>query len=123
MLAAPTVSQYAAVEALKNNEGETVKMREAYDERRRYLIGALREIGLDVFTPEGAFYVFPSIQKTGLSSDEFTERLFEEEKLLLISGSGFGRAGEGYVRISYAYGLSQIKEGMIRLNRFLKKIR
>jgi aminotransferase len=122
MLAAPTTSQYAAVEALQHNEGETEKMKEAYDERRKYLLGTLSLLGLDCFVPEGAFYVFPSIKKTGLSSDEFVAQLFEKEKLLLISGAGFGPAGEGYVRISYAYSLSQLKEGMRRLGHFLKNL-
>jgi aminotransferase len=122
-LSAPTISEYAAIEALKNNEGETIRMREAYDERRKYLVGTLRDLGLDCFTPEGAFYVFPSIQKTGLSSQEFVARLFQQEKLLLIPGNGFGEAGEGFIRISYAYSLEQIKEGMRRLHHFLESLR
>jgi aminotransferase len=122
MLAAPTISQFAAVEALKNNEGETYKMRDAYDERRKYLVQALRDIGLSCFTPEGAFYVFPSIKKTGLTSDQFVTQLFDKEKLLLIAGNGFGEAGEGYVRISYAYSLDKLKEGIRRISKFLKEI-
>lgn len=119
-LSCPTISQYAAVEALEHGEDETVRMREAYDERRLYLIKELRKMGLDCFTPEGAFYVFPSIKKTGLTSDEFVNQLFEKEKLLLISGTAFGQEGEGFVRISYAYALPQLKEGMKRLADFLK---
>jgi len=122
-LAAPTISQYAALEALKNGQEETAKMKRAYDERRRYLIKALKEMKLDCFAPEGAFYVFPCIKKTGLSSEEFVNRLFTEEKLLLISGTAFGPLGEGYVRISYAYSLDKLKEGMERLARFLSKHR
>jgi aminotransferase len=122
-LAAPTISQYAALEALKNGQEETEKMKRAYDERRRYLIKALKEMKLDCFAPEGAFYVFPCIKKTGLSSEEFVNRLFNEEKLLLISGTAFGPLGEGYVRISYAYSLDKLKEGMERLAHFLSKHR
>jgi aminotransferase len=119
-LAAPTISQYAALEALHSGQEETEKMKMAYDERRRYLIKALKEMALDCFAPEGAFYVFPCIKKTGLSSDEFIDKLFKEEKLLFISGTAFGPMGEGYVRISYAYSLEKIKEGMARLSHFLK---
>jgi aminotransferase len=119
-LAAPTISQYAALEALHSGQEETEKMKLAYDERRRYLIKALKEMSLDCFAPEGAFYVFPCIKKTGLSSDEFIDKLFQEEKLLFISGTAFGPMGEGYVRISYAYSLEKIKEGMARLSHFLK---
>jgi aminotransferase len=122
-LAAPTISQYAALEALKNGQEETEKMKRAYDERRRYLIKALKEMNLDCFAPEGAFYVFPCIKKTGLSSEEFINRLFSEEKLLFISGTAFGPLGEGYVRISYAYSLDKLKEGMARLAHFLSKYR
>jgi aminotransferase len=118
-LAAPTISQYAALEALHSGQEETEKMKLAYDERRRYLIKALKEMSLDCFAPEGAFYVFPCIKKTGLSSDEFIDKLFQEEKLLFISGTAFGPMGEGYVRISYAYSLEKIKEGMARLSHFL----
>jgi aminotransferase len=121
VLAAPTVSQYAAVEALQNGQSDTDMMRDAYNERRRYLIKALQDIGLDCFVPEGAFYVFPCIKKTGFTSDEFVDKLFKEEKLLLISGTGFGPLGEGYVRISYAYSLEKIKEGVRRIDHFLKK--
>lgn len=120
-LAAPTISQYAALEALKNGQEETEKMKRAYDERRHYLIKALKDMNLECFAPEGAFYVFPCIKKTGLTSEEFISRLFDEEKLLLISGTAFGPLGEGYVRISYAYSLEKLKEGMARLAHFVAK--
>jgi aminotransferase len=120
MLAAPTISQFAAVEALEHGEDETSKMREAYNARRLFLVKALNDLGLSCFVPEGAFYVFPNISRTGLSSDAFVCTLFAEEKLLLISGTAFGEAGEGYVRISYAYSLEIIKEAMKRLAHFLK---
>ena len=94
-------------------------MRDAYNLRRAYIIKSLQGMGLDCFVPEGAFYVFPCIRKTGLSSDEFVARLFDEEKVLLISGTGFGEVGEGYVRISYAYSVAQIQEGMARIARFI----
>ena len=123
MLASPTISQYAAVEALKDGEEETEKMKAAYNERRLYLIKALKAMNLDCFVPEGAFYVFPCIKETGLTSDQFVDKLFKEEKLLFISGTGFGPLGEGYVRISYAYSLEKIKEGMVRLGRFLQRYR
>lgn len=123
MLAAPTISQYAALEALKKEEGETLRMKEAYDERRKYLVGALNDIGLTTFAPEGAFYVFPSIRASGLSSDEFVSRLYEEEKLIVVPGTGFGKEGEGYIRISYAYSLKELKEGVRRLHHFLVGLR
>jgi aminotransferase len=122
-LASPTISQYAAVEALISGQEDTEKMKAAYNERRLYLIKALKAMNVDCFTPEGAFYVFPCIKDTGLTSDEFVDRLFKEEKLLLISGTGFGPLGEGYVRISYAYSLDKIKEGMARMGRFLQRYR
>jgi aminotransferase len=119
LLASPTISQYAALEALKSGEEETDKMRDAYNLRRAYIIRSLQGMGLDCFVPEGAFYVFPCIRKTGLSSDEFVAKLFHEEKVILISGTGFGAVGEGYVRISYAYSMAQIQEGMARIARFI----
>jgi aminotransferase len=121
LLAAPTISQYAALEALQHGEEDTEKMKNAYNLRRAYIIKSLQGMGLDCFVPEGAFYVFPCIKKTGLSSDEFVTALFEEEKVLLISGTGFGEVGEGFVRISYAYSMSQIQEGMARIARFIER--
>lgn len=122
IMCAPTNSQFAAVEALKNCDDEVAKMVEAYDQRRRFLIDALRGMGLECFEPFGAFYVFPSIKKFGLSSDEFASRLLREEKLAVVPGTAFGDCGEGFLRISYAYSLTDLKKGLERLQRFINKI-
>lgn len=122
IMCAPTNSQFAAVEALKNCDDEVAKMVEAYDQRRRFLIDALRGMGLECFEPFGAFYVFPSIKKFGLSSDEFASRLLREEKLAVVPGTAFGDCGEGFLRISYAYSLADLKKGLERLQRFINKL-
>ncbi len=122
IMCAPTNSQFAAVEALKNCDDEVTKMVEAYDQRRRFLIDALRGMGLECFEPFGAFYVFPSIKKFGLSSDEFASRLLREEKLAVVPGTAFGDCGEGFLRISYAYSLTDLKKGLERLQRFINKL-
>ena len=122
IMCAPTNSQFAAVEALKNCDDEVAKMVEAYDQRRRFLIDALRGMGLECFEPFGAFYVFPSIKKFGLSSEEFASRLLREEKLAVVPGTAFGDCGEGFLRISYAYSLTDLKKGLERLQRFINKL-
>ena len=122
IMCAPTNSQFAAVEALKNCDDEVAKMVEAYDQRRRFLIDALRGMGLECFEPFGAFYVFPSIKKFGLSSDEFANRLLREEKLAVVPGTAFGDCGEGFLRISYAFSLTDLKKGLERLQRFINKL-
>ena len=122
IMCAPTNSQFAAVEALKHCDEEVAKMVEAYDQRRRFLIDALRGMGLECFEPFGAFYVFPSIKKFGLSSDEFANRLLREEKLAVVPGTAFGDCGEGFLRISYAYSLTDLKKGLERLQRFINKL-
>ena len=122
IMCAPTNSQFAAVEALKNCDDEVAKMVEAYDQRRRFLIDALRGMGLECFEPFGAFYVFPSIKKFRLSSDEFASRLLREEKLAVVPGTAFGDCGEGFLRISYAYSLTDLKKGLERLQRFINKL-
>ena len=122
IMCAPTNSQFAAVEALKNCDDEVAKMVEAYDQRRRFLIDALRGMGLECFEPFGAFYVFPSIKKFGLSSDEFASRLLREEKLAVVPGTAFGDCGEGFLRISYAFSLTDLKKGLERLQRFINKL-
>ena len=122
IMCAPTNSQFAAVEALKNCDDEVAKMVEAYDQRRRFLIDASRGMGLECFEPFGAFYVFPSIKKFGLSSDEFASRLLREEKLAVVPGTAFGDCGEGFLRISYAYSLTDLKKGLERLQRFINKL-
>lgn len=124
VMTAGTISQYAALEALTNplRDDEITRMRTAYDERRTYLLAALRDMGLDCFEPFGAFYVFPSIQKTGLTSEAFAEKLLEEEKVAIIPGNAFGACGEGFLRCSYAYALEDIKKCMERMERFVRKI-
>lgn len=122
IMCAPTTSQYAAVEALKNGDEDVSMMREEYNHRRRYLLNKFKEIGLPCFEPYGAFYVFPCIKKFGMSSDEFCTRLLTEEKLAVVPGTAFGDCGEGYIRISYAYSLENLKTAMERFERFISKL-
>ncbi|MDE7251476.1 MAG: aminotransferase class I/II-fold pyridoxal phosphate-dependent enzyme [Acetatifactor sp.] len=123
IMCAPTTSQYAAVEALKNGDGDIEEMRLAYNQRRRYLMNAFREMGLECFEPYGAFYVFPCIKEFGMTSEEFATRFLEEEKVAVVPGTAFGDCGEGYLRISYAYSLENLKVAIGRLERFVKKLR
>ena len=122
IMCAPTNSQYAAVEALRNGDSDVEEMRQAYNGRRRYLLHAFEEMGLPCFEPKGAFYVFPSIQKFGISSDEFAERLLREERLAVVPGTAFGSCGEGFLRISYAYSLEDLKKALERLKHFIEKL-
>lgn len=122
IMCSPYISQNAAIEALNSCDSEIAKMRDEYDTRRRYLVNEFNRIGLTCFNPEGAFYVFPCIKSTGLTSEEFCERLLYEEKVAVVPGSAFGESGEGYVRISYAYSLKHLMEAMNRIERFVKKI-
>lgn len=119
IMCAPTTSQYAAIEALKNGDSDVEMMRESYNERRRYLLKALRDMGFDCFEPFGAFYVFPSIKKYGMTSDEFANRLLMEEKLAVVPGTAFGNCGEGFLRISYAYSIEELKIALERLEHFI----
>ena len=121
IMCAPTTSQYAAVEALKNGDEDVAEMREAYDERRKYLVKAFNEIGMDCYEPQGAFYVFPCIKRFGMSSDEFALKLLEEEKVAVVPGTAFGDCGEGYLRVSYAYSLKNLQKAMERIERFAKR--
>ena len=121
IMCAPTNSQYAAVEALRNGDADVERMREAYDQRRRFLIHELRRIGFDVFEPFGAFYVFPSIKKFGMTSDEFATKLLEEEKVAVVPGTAFGDCGEGFLRISYAYSIEDLKTALQRIECFVKR--
>ena len=123
IMCAPTNSQYAAVEALRHGDEDVAQMRTAYDQRRRYLMHAFKEMGLSCFEPFGAFYVFPCIKEFGMSSDEFATRLLEEEHVAVVPGSAFGACGEGFVRISYAYSLENLKAAMERLGRFVGHLR
>ena len=122
IMCAPTTSQYAAVSALQNGDKDVEQMREAYNQRRRYLVHALREMGMECFEPFGAFYVFPSIKKFGMTSEEFASRLLQEEKVAVVPGTAFGDCGEGFLRISYAYSLEDLKKALERLERFVKKL-
>ncbi len=123
IMCAPTTSQYAAVEALRNGDGDVEEMRTSYNQRRRYLLNAFREMGLECFEPYGAFYVFPCIKEFGMTSDEFATRFLEEEKVAAVPGTAFGDSGEGYLRISYAYSLDTLKLAMGRLEHFITKLR
>ena len=122
IMCAPTTSQYAAVEALRNGDGDVEMMKEQYNHRRRYLLNEFERIGLPCFEPYGAFYVFPCIKKFGMTSDEFCTRLLKEEKLAVVPGTAFGDCGEGYIRVSYAYSLENLKAAMERLERFISKL-
>lgn len=123
IMCAPTTSQYAAISALKNGDGDVEAMRESYNQRRRYLVNALREMGMDCFEPYGAFYVFPSIRKFGMTSDEFATRLLREEKVAVVPGTAFGDCGEGFLRLSYAYSLESLKEALDRIRRFVDRLK
>ncbi|MBU9727599.1 aminotransferase class I/II-fold pyridoxal phosphate-dependent enzyme [Diplocloster modestus] len=123
IMCAPTTSQYAAVEALKNGDEEVAKMREAYDQRRRFLIHEFREMDLKCFEPFGAFYIFPCIKEFGMTSDEFATRFLQEEKVAVVPGTAFGDCGEGYLRISYAYSLENLKIAIGRLRSFIERLR
>ena len=122
IMCAPTTSQYAAVEALKNGEADVKMMRQAYNQRRRFLLNAFKEMNLECFEPFGAFYVFPCIKEFGMTSEEFATR-FLEEKVAAVPGNAFGESGEGYLRISYAYSLDNLKIAMERFKRFVDKLR
>ena len=123
IMCAPTTSQYAAVEALKNGDEDVAMMKEAYNQRRRYLIHAFKKMELDCFEPFGAFYMFPNIQEFGLTSDEFATRFLLEEKVAVVPGTAFGDCGEGFLRISYAYSLDQLKVASGRLEKFIYRLR
>ena len=123
IMCAPTTSQYAAVEALKNGDGDVKEMRDEYNQRRRYLMHAFKEMGLPCFEPYGAFYVFPCIAEFGMTSDEFATRFLQEEKVAVVPGTAFGDCGEGFIRISYAYSLEKLKVAIGRLARFVEKLK
>lgn len=123
IMCSPTTSQYAAIEAMKNGDRDVEHMRDEYDGRRRYLLEGLRRIGLPCFEPKGAFYMFPDIRGTGLTSDEFCERFLVEEHVAVISGSAFGPGGEGFVRCCYATSMKDLAEALTRMERFLKNLK
>ena len=122
IMCAPTTSQYAAVSALRDGDNDVQMMREAYDQRRRFVLHAFKEMGLDCFEPEGAFYAFPSIKRFGMTSDEFATRFLREEKVAVVPGTAFGASGEGFLRVSYAYSLKNLKEALGRMAKFVKRL-
>ena len=121
IMSAPTTSQFAAIEALKNCDKEVEEMVREYNHRRRFIVDGFREMGLSCFEPLGAFYVFPCIKSTGMASEEFCERLLEEEKVAVVPGTAFGACGEGFIRCSYAYSIEDIETALKRIARFVKK--
>ena len=123
IMCAPTNSQYAAVEALKNGDEDVAQMRESYNQRRRYLMHRFKEMGLQCFEPYGAFYVFPCIKEFGMTSEEFATKLLEKEKVAVVPGTAFGDCGEGFLRISYAYSLENLKIALERIERFITELR
>lgn len=123
IMCAPTNSQYAGIEALKNGDDDIVYMRDAYNERRRFVLKRLEEMGIPCFEPKGAFYVFPDIRGFGLSSEEFCLRLLKEEKVVVVPGNAFGESGEGFIRISYAYSIDDLKNALARVENFIKKLK
>ena len=123
IMCAPTTSQYAAVEALKNGDSDVAEMRTAYNQRRRFLINAFREMNIKCFEPFGAFYIFPCIKEFGMTSEEFAQRFLAEEKVAAVPGTAFGNSGEGFLRISYAYSIDKLREAMKRFARFAEKLR
>ena len=122
IMSAPTISQYAGIEALKNGDADIEMMREEYDRRRKFLLAEFERLGLPCFEPRGAFYIFPDIRKYGMTSEEFCLDLMHKEKLVVVPGTAFGSSGEGFIRISYAYSLEALKEAIVRLERYLKRI-
>lgn len=122
IMCAPTTSQYAAIEALRHGDADVEKMRNEYDRRRRFLLNVFQEMGIECFEPFGAFYMFPSIKKFGMSSDEFATRLLKEEKIAVVPGTAFGDCGEGFLRISYAYSIEDLKAALERIESFIKKL-
>ena len=123
IMCAQTTSQYAAVEAMRNGDEDVAKMREAYNQRRRYLMHAFKEMGLECFEPYGAFYVFPCIKEFGMTSEEFATRFLQEEKVAVVPGTAFGDCGEGFLRISYAYSLDNLKIALNRMAHFVFRLR
>ena len=122
IMCAPTTSQYAAVSAMREGDKDVAMMRDSYNQRRRFLMNAYREMGLDCFEPMGAFYTFPNISRFGMTSEEFATRFLEEEKVAVVPGTAFGACGEGFIRVSYAYSLKNLKEALGRMERFVKRL-
>ena len=123
IMCAPTISQFAAIEAMKNGDEDVQMMVEEYDRRRRYIYDGLKTIGIECFEPEGAFYIYPKIGDFGMTSEEFAERLLYEHKVAIVPGTAFGECGEGFARISYAYSVKHISAALERIEDFVKDIR
>jgi len=123
IMCAPTISQYAAIEALKNGDNDVLEMKISYNQRRRFLLNAFKDMGLECFEPNGAFYVFPCIKEFGMTSEEFATKFLQEERVAAVPGTAFGESGEGFLRISYAYSLDTLKLAMERLKRFVENLR
>lgn len=123
IMSAPTTSQYAAIEALRNGDEDIKKMKSEYDMRRRFVVDGFRRIGLDCFEPEGAFYAFPCIRSSGLSSDEFCEQLLHKKHVAIVPGNAFGESGEGFVRASYCYSIEHLREAIRRIGEFLQELK
>ena len=121
IMSAPTTSQFAAIEAMKNCDRDVDEMRREYNNRRRYILEGFRRMGLSCFEPQGAFYVFPCIKSLGMTSEEFCQRLLEEEKVAVVPGNAFGASGEGFIRCSYAYSIKNIEEALLRIGKFVEK--
>ncbi len=122
IMCAPTTSQYAAISAVKNGDADVEHMRESYDQRRRFVLHAFKDMGLECFEPNGAFYAFPNIKRFGMTSEEFANRFLREEKVAVVPGTAFGACGEGFLRVSYAYSLKSLKEALGRMERFVKRL-
>lgn len=123
IMCAPTTSQYGAIEALKNGDDDIAEMRQAYNQRRRFLLSRFKEMGLECFEPYGAFYVFPCIKEFGMTSEEFATKFLHEEKVAVVPGTAFGASGEGFLRISYAYSMENLKIAIDRLEKFIKRLK
>ncbi|MCQ9210340.1 aminotransferase class I/II-fold pyridoxal phosphate-dependent enzyme [Granulicatella seriolae] len=123
IMAAPTTSQYAGIDALRNSDEDVAIMRESYNQRRRYLLNRMEHLGLPCFEPFGAFYIFPNISEFGMTSEDFATKLIQEERVAVVPGTAFGESGEGFVRISYAYSLDSLKKAIERVERFVNKLR
>ena len=123
IMSAPTTAQYAAIEALKNGDSDIERMKAEYDVRRRIMVNGFRKLGMDCFEPKGAFYTFPSIKVSGLSSDDFCEQLLYSQKVAVVPGNAFGASGEGFIRASYCYSTEHIKEAIDRIGKFLKELK
>ena len=121
-MCAPTTSQFAAIEAVKNGDEDIERMKDEYDRRRRYLLSSFKDIGIECFVPEGAFYAFPNVGRFGLTSEEFCQRLLNEFRCAIVPGTAFGDNGEGFARISYAYSIKHIDQALERIEAFIKTL-